>query len=169
MNITMPGCMSRIAECCFDDVDRRGASSPRTHFTSTLSLTSIVVLFVHRTFLTFPFEGLCKLYRLLALFIAHHVWNQQSLLLVRETRGAHLKFISIQSSSTDHVHSIPPVVSKGYQAKGAYKTINGLKTCKLSPYQTYDTCYMSDRSQMLQVLSRPRRLSWSCTVSCYWP
>ncbi|KAJ5638175.1 hypothetical protein N7490_008054 [Penicillium lividum] len=26
------------------------------------------------------------------------------------------------------LHSIPPVVSKGYQAKGAYQTINGLKT-----------------------------------------
>lgn len=25
--------------------------------------------------------------------------------------------------------SIPPVISKGYQAKGEYKTINGLKTC----------------------------------------
>jgi hypothetical protein len=81
--------------------------------------------------------------------------------------GAHLKFISILWSSTDHVHSIPPVVSKGYQAKGAYKTINGLKTCRLSPYETYDTWYKSDRFQMLPVLSRPRRLSWSCTVSCY--
>lgn len=27
-------------------------------------------------------------------------------------------------------HRIPPVVSKGYQAKGGYQTINGLKTCK---------------------------------------
>lgn len=26
-------------------------------------------------------------------------------------------------------HRIPPVVSKGYKAKGEYKTINGLKTC----------------------------------------
>lgn len=25
---------------------------------------------------------------------------------------------------------IPPIVAKGYQAKGEYKTINGLKTCK---------------------------------------
>jgi hypothetical protein len=27
-------------------------------------------------------------------------------------------------------HRIPPVVSKGYKAKGAYQTINGLKTCE---------------------------------------
>lgn len=26
--------------------------------------------------------------------------------------------------------NIPPIISKGYQAKGEYKTINGLKTCK---------------------------------------
>lgn len=26
--------------------------------------------------------------------------------------------------------SIPPVVAKGYQAKGGYQTINGLKTCE---------------------------------------
>jgi hypothetical protein len=25
--------------------------------------------------------------------------------------------------------SIPPVVAKGYEPKGEYKTINGLKTC----------------------------------------
>lgn len=32
-------------------------------------------------------------------------------------------------TSTDRDNSIPPVVSKGYQAKGSYQTINGLKTC----------------------------------------
>lgn len=37
--------------------------------------------------------------------------------------------------STTHGHSeaccnIPPVVSSGYQVKGKYETIGGLKTCK---------------------------------------
>lgn len=32
--------------------------------------------------------------------------------------------------AADDKPRIPPIVSKGYQAKGEYKTINGLKTCK---------------------------------------
>lgn len=28
------------------------------------------------------------------------------------------------------IYSIPPVVSKGYEEKGKYITLNGMKTCK---------------------------------------
>ena len=35
----------------------------------------------------------------------------------------------MRGTSTDLWYRIPPVVSKGYQAKGGYQTINGLKTC----------------------------------------
>lgn len=31
---------------------------------------------------------------------------------------------------------IPPIVAKGYQAKGGYQTINGLKTCESCHQQT---------------------------------
>lgn len=38
---------------------------------------------------------------------------------------------SLTTSATANTHCrIPPVVSKGYQAKGGYQTINGLKTCE---------------------------------------
>lgn len=52
----------------------------------------------------------------------NHVRNQQSLLLVGPAA------MVPQLSGADS-HRIPPVVSKGYQPKGEYKTINGLKTC----------------------------------------
>lgn len=29
--------------------------------------------------------------------------------------------------------SIPPIVAKGYEGKGKYETIGGLKTCKCAP------------------------------------
>ena len=32
--------------------------------------------------------------------------------------------------NSNYAARIPPIVPKGYQAKGEYKTINGLKTCK---------------------------------------
>ena len=32
--------------------------------------------------------------------------------------------------NSNYTARIPPIVPKGYQAKGEYKTINGLKTCK---------------------------------------
>ena len=34
---------------------------------------------------------------------------------------------------TDNLRRIPPVVSEGYEPKGKYTTINGLKTCKCVP------------------------------------
>lgn len=35
--------------------------------------------------------------------------------------------------------SIPPIVSKGYEQKGKYETIGGLKTCK------FDQCFPPER------------------------
>jgi hypothetical protein len=82
----------------------------------------------------------------------HHVWNQQSLLLVCEL----LNSLMPQLSFADHYHRIPPVVSKGYQPKGEYKTINGLKTCRFPV-----SCIMSVplTFQMSLVRNLPPRLS----------
>lgn len=39
--------------------------------------------------------------------------------------------------------SIPPIVAKGYQEKGRYETIGGLKTCKLPPLALLPSFYIS--------------------------
>lgn len=41
-----------------------------------------------------------------------------------------------QSSRFSAGCTIPPVVSEGYQAKGDYITIDGLKTCKSIPFRS---------------------------------
>ena len=98
---------------------------------------------------------------------SRHVQTQRSLLPVSNISCHH----QCRSARADHTlwYRIPPVISKGYEPKGKYITLNGLKTCTKPATNSVHTSTDRDsrrRHRPIQCLSgHPFRL---CTCPIYF-